>query len=157
MPSCPTDFAGIEESFRVIVRVEGLRAMDWEARHHLVDHEPLAASASSAPPTGPIRRNTTRRRLTRSRASRHWRTLFERCDAIITPSTCGEAAADLVSVSNSAFNRVWTLMRGPCLTVPAFTGPNGMPVGLQIVGPVGEDERTIAIADWIAARLNPSA
>jgi Asp-tRNA(Asn)/Glu-tRNA(Gln) amidotransferase A subunit family amidase len=29
-----------------------------------------------------------------------------------------------------------------------------MPVGLQIVGPVGEDERTIAIADWIAARLN---
>ncbi len=47
-------------------------------------------------------------------------------------------------------------MRGPCLTVPAFTGPNGMPVGLQIVGPAGEDERTIAIADWIAARLSRS-
>ena len=34
--------------------------------------------------------------------------LFERCDAIITPSTCGEAVSDLVSVSNSAFNRLWT-------------------------------------------------
>jgi Asp-tRNA(Asn)/Glu-tRNA(Gln) amidotransferase A subunit family amidase len=29
-----------------------------------------------------------------------------------------------------------------------------MPVGLQIVGPVGADDRTIALAGWIAARLN---
>jgi Asp-tRNA(Asn)/Glu-tRNA(Gln) amidotransferase A subunit family amidase len=28
-----------------------------------------------------------------------------------------------------------------------------MPVGLQVVGPVGSDERTIAIAGWIADRL----
>jgi Asp-tRNA(Asn)/Glu-tRNA(Gln) amidotransferase A subunit family amidase len=82
--------------------------------------------------------------------------LFGRCDAIITPSTCGEAVADLVSVSNSAFNRIWTLMRGPCLTIPVFMGPNGMSVGLQIVGPVGEDGRTIALAGWIAARLSQS-
>jgi Asp-tRNA(Asn)/Glu-tRNA(Gln) amidotransferase A subunit family amidase len=82
--------------------------------------------------------------------------LFERCDAIITPAACGEAVADLVSVSNSAFNRIWTLMGGPCLTIPAFTGPNGMPVGLQVVGPLGQDARTIALAGWIAARLDES-
>ena len=137
----------------MIVQVEGLRAMAWEARHHLATMNHWLQRNRSAPPTRPTRRNTTRRKLIRSRASVRWRTLFERCDAIITPSTCGEAVADLVSVSNSAFNRVWTLMRGPCLTVPAFTGPNGMPVGLQIVGPVGEDDRTIALAGWIAARL----
>jgi Asp-tRNA(Asn)/Glu-tRNA(Gln) amidotransferase A subunit family amidase len=78
-------------------------------------------------------------RRTRLRASRH----RQRCDTIITPSACGEAVADLVSVSNSAFNRVWTLMRGPCLIVSAFTGPNGMPVGLPIVGPGGQDGRKI--------------
>lgn len=83
--------------------------------------------------------------------------LFDRCDVIITLSACGEAVADLTSVSNSVFNRVWTLMRGPCLSVPAFTGPNGMPVGLQVVGPVGQDARTIALAGRIAVLLNQAA
>ena len=149
----PETFAGIEASFRVIVRVEGWRAMDWEARHHLTtmnhwlqrelggDDRPDQAQYDAA-------------QAHALECQHALATLFERCDVIITPSACGEAVADLVSVSNSVFNRVWTLMRGPCLTVPAFTGPNGMPVGLQIVGPIGDDERTIAIADWIAARLN---
>jgi Asp-tRNA(Asn)/Glu-tRNA(Gln) amidotransferase A subunit family amidase len=79
------------------------------------------------------------------------------CDVIITPSACGEAVADLTSVSNSVFNRVWTLMRGPCLSIPAFTGSNGMPVGLQVVGPVGQDARTIALAGRIAVLLNQAA
>jgi Asp-tRNA(Asn)/Glu-tRNA(Gln) amidotransferase A subunit family amidase len=152
----PDRFAGIEESFRVIVRVEGLRAMDWEARHHLstMNHWLQRELGASERPDQAQYDKAQAHALACQQALA---TLFERCDAIITPSACGEAAADLVSISNSAFNRVWTLMRGPCLTVPAFTGPNGMPVGLQIVGPLGDDERTLAIADWIAARLKPSA
>ena len=35
----------------------------------------------------------------------------------------------------------------------AFKGPNGMPVGIQIVGPVGSDALTIAIAECIASVL----
>ena len=76
--------------------------------------------------------------------------VFKGCDAIITPSTCGEAIADVVSVSNSAFNRIWTLLHVPCVTIPAFEGPNGMPVGLQVVGPIGHDDRMIALSQGIA-------
>ena len=76
--------------------------------------------------------------------------VFKGCDAIITPSTSGEAIADVVSVSNSAFNRIWTLLHVPCVTIPAFEGPNGMPVGLQVVGPIGDDDRIIALAQGIA-------
>ncbi len=150
----PELFADIEASFQVIVRVEGLRAMDWEARHHLptMNHWLQRELGSDRPDH--TRYDTAQAHALACRYA--LATLFERCDAIVTPSACGEAVADLVSVSNSAFNRVWTLMRGPCFTVPAFTGPNGMPVGLQIVGPAGEDERIIAIADWIAARLSRS-
>jgi Asp-tRNA(Asn)/Glu-tRNA(Gln) amidotransferase A subunit family amidase len=79
--------------------------------------------------------------------------VFAGCDAIITPSTAGEAVADVVSVSNSAFNRIWTLLHVPCVTIPAFTGPNGMPVGLQVVGPVGGDDRIIALSQGIADAL----
>jgi hypothetical protein len=41
---------------------------------------------------------------------------------LITPSTTGEAPADLVAVSSSAFNRTWTLMHVPCVTIPAYSG-----------------------------------
>ena len=83
--------------------------------------------------------------------------IFQRCDVLIAPSTSGEAPADLVSVSSSAFNRIWTLMHVPCLTIPAYSGPNGMPVGVQVVGPVGGDVATIAAAQCIADVLMKSA
>jgi Asp-tRNA(Asn)/Glu-tRNA(Gln) amidotransferase A subunit family amidase len=151
----PEVFAGIEDSFRVIVRMEGARAMDWEVRHHLATMNhwlKRELDASSQPDEAQYERAQVHSLACQRALAK----LFERCDAIITPSTCGEAVADLVSVSNSAFNRVWTLMRGPCITIPTFAGPNGMPVGLQIIGPVGEDARTIALAGWTASRLNQS-
>jgi Asp-tRNA(Asn)/Glu-tRNA(Gln) amidotransferase A subunit family amidase len=79
--------------------------------------------------------------------------VFAHCDVILTPSTSGEAPADLVSVTNSTFNRIWTLMHVPCLTIPASQGPNGMPVGIQIVGPAGTDRRTMSAAQAIAGAL----
>jgi len=147
------DFAGIEDSFRVIVRLEGARAMEWEARHHLATMNHWLKRELD-PAGRPDEAQYERAQAHALACRRALAKLFESCDAIITPSACGEAVADLESVSNSAFNRLWTLMRGPCLTIPAFTGPNGMPVGLQVVGPAGEDDRTIALADWIAARLD---
>jgi amidase len=152
----PAIFAGIEESFRVIVRVEGARAMDREARHHLpsLNHWlQQELGTANEPDQAQYDKAQTHALACRQALA----TLFERCDVIITPSACGEAVADLVSVSNSVFNRLWTLMRGPCLTVPAFAGLNGMPLGLQIVGPPGEDARTIAIAERIAAVMPAQA
>jgi Asp-tRNA(Asn)/Glu-tRNA(Gln) amidotransferase A subunit family amidase len=151
----PDVFTGIEDSFRVIVKMEGARAMDWEARHHLatMNHWLREQLGASDPSDDAQYERAQAHSLACQRALAK---LFDRCDVIITPSTCGEAVADLVSVSNSVFNRVWTLMRGPCLSIPAFTGPHGMPVGLQVVGPVGQDAKTIAVAGWIATLLKQS-
>ncbi len=79
--------------------------------------------------------------------------IFDEFDVLVTPSTAGEATDDLVGVSDSSFNRIWTLMHGPCVTIPAFEGPNGMPVGIQVVGRPGDDARVIAIVGWIARHL----
>ena len=151
----PNVFNGIEETFNVIVRAEGSRAMEWEARHHLKTMNHWLQSQLGAPE----KIDQTRYDKAQSHSlecQRALMKLFEGCDVIMTPSTCGEAPTDLTSISNSAFNRVWTLMRGPCLTLPAFAGPNGMPVGLQIVGPVGQDDRTIALAALILTLLKSS-
>ena len=79
--------------------------------------------------------------------------MFDGFDVLLTPSTAGEVTTDLIGVSDSSFNRIWTLMHGACVTIPAFAGPNEMPVGVQIVGRPGDDANVIAIAGWIARHL----
>ncbi|MGH8725763.1 MAG: amidase family protein, partial [Burkholderiales bacterium] len=79
---------------------------------------------------------------------------FGDSDAILTPSATGEAPMGLASTGNPAMNRLWTLLRGPCVTVPAGDGPAGMPLGVQLVGLPGADERTLAAASWVEQVLH---
>ncbi len=69
-------------------------------------------------------------------------------DAILAPSAPGEAPLGHASTGNAVFNRIWTLLQGPAINVPAGTGRNGMPLGLQFIGPPGGDLKTLAIAQW---------
>jgi amidase len=82
--------------------------------------------------------------------------VFADYDVLITPAAAGEAPTDLAAIEGGAFNTLWTHMYVPCLTIPAFVGPNGMPVGLQVVGPHGADDAVLAAGAWIEARLAAS-
>ena len=75
--------------------------------------------------------------------------------SLITPAAAGEASTKLTGLEDQTFCQLWTMMHGPSLTIPAFTGPAGLPMGLQIVGPVGGDERLIGLAAWIAGAMAP--
>jgi Asp-tRNA(Asn)/Glu-tRNA(Gln) amidotransferase A subunit family amidase len=148
----PPVFKGIEDTFGVISTTEASRALAEEARDH---HDKLnfwikdgLAAAARHGADGYERAQRHAVECQRALAA-----VFERCDAILTPSTIGEAPADLVSVSSSVFNRMWTLMHVPCLTIPAYRGPSGMPVGVQVVGPVGSDLKTMGVAQAIADAL----
>jgi len=81
---------------------------------------------------------------------------FDDIDAILTPSATGEAPLGLQSTGDPAMNRLWTLLYGPCVTVPAGDGPGGMPLGVQLVGLPGADERTLAVASWAERILRPA-
>ena len=70
-------------------------------------------------------------------------------DAILTPAAVGEARIGLADTGDHVFNRTWTLLHVPCVAVPGFTGPNGLPVGLQLVGPRFEDAQVLAAAQTI--------
>ena len=85
---------------------------------------------------------------------RRLREYFSDMDAILTPSATGEAPLGLHSTGNTAMNRLWTLLRGPCVTVPAGTGPSGMPLGIQVVGLPGADARTLAVARYVERLFN---
>ena len=47
-------------------------------------------------------------------------------------------------------------MRDARATIPAFSGPEGLPMGLhQVVGAVGTDEHLIGLCAWIAGAMDP--
>ncbi|MCJ8142569.1 amidase [Ancylobacter sp. A5.8] len=83
--------------------------------------------------------------------ARRWidATLAERgIDALLTPSAAGEAPPGLASTGNATFNYIWTHMYMPAVTLPRFTGPNGLPVGITLVGPRHEDDRHLTLSAW---------
>jgi Asp-tRNA(Asn)/Glu-tRNA(Gln) amidotransferase A subunit family amidase len=41
--------------------------------------------------------------------------------------------------------------------VPGFQGPNGLPVGLQLVGPRFDDGRVLAVGDTVSRLFSESA
>jgi Asp-tRNA(Asn)/Glu-tRNA(Gln) amidotransferase A subunit family amidase len=80
--------------------------------------------------------------------------VFERYDAIITPAAPGEAPAGLDSTGNPAFCTPWTLLGMPAVSLPLMQGPNDLPLGVQLVGPRGNDGRLLRTANWLVRHLN---
>jgi Asp-tRNA(Asn)/Glu-tRNA(Gln) amidotransferase A subunit family amidase len=80
--------------------------------------------------------------------------LFDRYDLLLTPSAPGEADPGN-AVGDSIFNRLWTAMHTPCLTLPYAIGPNGLPVGIQLIARRGHDEAMLRHAVIVDRLLNP--
>jgi len=75
-------------------------------------------------------------------------------DFLLTPSAPSEAPASLASTGNPVFNRAWTLLGVPCITIPHGKGPHGLPLGVQLVGAFDSDSALLAQADWVAKTLS---
>jgi Asp-tRNA(Asn)/Glu-tRNA(Gln) amidotransferase A subunit family amidase len=75
-------------------------------------------------------------------------------DFLLTPSAPSEAPASLASTGNPVFNRAWTLLGVPCITIPHGKGPHGLPLGVQLVGAFDSDSALLAQAGWVAKTLS---
>ncbi len=69
-------------------------------------------------------------------------------DALITPPTTGEAPATLDQTGNPTFCSIWSLCGVPAITIPVGFGPQGLPLGLQMIGRRGEDGQLLSAARW---------
>ncbi|PIT78429.1 amidase [Limnohabitans sp. JirII-31] len=72
--------------------------------------------------------------------------VFKDVDVLLAPSAAGAAPVGLDNTGDPVFCRIWTVLHTPTVNIPAGHAPNGMPVGLQVVGPVGGDAFTLAAA-----------
>ena len=145
-------FASAMDAFWVIATLEGYRALEREYRDHLESMNPWLREVAEKAPS--ITQERYQAALAHAAGCReHLAKVFSEVDALIAPASAGEASQKLTGLEDQAFCPLWTMMHGPCVTIPAFQGPNDMPMGLQIVGPVCGDDRLIGICSWIDSSL----
>jgi Asp-tRNA(Asn)/Glu-tRNA(Gln) amidotransferase A subunit family amidase len=72
-------------------------------------------------------------------------------DGVLTPSATGVPPLGLDFTGDPMFCRVWTLIGAPSVSIPVAWAAEGLPVGLQVVGAPGRDERTLATAGGLTA------
>jgi len=87
-------------------------------------------------------------RRTASRARQLLADAMAEHDVVLTPSAPGAAPQGLGSTGDPAFNRLWTLMGAPCITVSGFYDAE-LPLGIQIVGRFGRDKAALEAALFV--------
>lgn len=148
----PDAFAALKTAHPIIMNAESARALGWELATHL---DGISEGLRERMAFG---LNQTEAALTEAydvfASTQHaFPDAIFGLDVLVTPSAPGEAPAGLEWTGDPAFNFIWTSLHIPCVTVPAGTGPNGLPLGIQIVGRRGDDRAVLAWARWVQAAL----
>lgn len=138
----PTTFARLPEAQQTIMVVEAALALADERAHHAEDLSDVLRDYLAGVPA----------------ALDHYDdavALRDRCRAelaeldprvpLLTPSVLGEAPTP-ETTGDPLLCRTWTLLGAPAVSVPGLRGPNGLPVGVQVVAPAGQDAVALGAA-----------
>lgn len=149
----PRSFEDAGEAHSVIMAYEGYRSLAWE---FLTQRELLSdqIKAYAGPGADISRERYDWARRVQATCRAEFYQVFLGIDALITPAAPGEAPAGLSFTGSPAFNRIWTMLGVPCVTVPGLRGPRGLPIGTQLVGPAGYAANVLSVADWVHGALN---
>ncbi|MDE2200898.1 MAG: amidase [Rhodospirillales bacterium] len=148
----PAAYEALATAHPVVMNAESAASMGWElatAPERLTDglRERLGWGLAQGPAA------LDAARATFAACQDRFAGVLEGLDILVTPAAPGEAPAGLGWTGDPAFNYIWTALGVPCVTVPAGSGPGGLPLGIQIVGGRGQDRAALAWAQWVAAAL----
>ncbi|MGH7153452.1 MAG: amidase, partial [Acetobacteraceae bacterium] len=142
----------LTEAHPIVMNSESARALGWELAERRSGISPELLERLEfglSQPEASVRRA----HAAFGEAQRGFPAALEGLDVLVTPSATGQAPRGLDWTGDPAFNFIWTSLHVPCVTVPAGTGPDGLPLGIQVVGREGDNRAVLAWAQWIAAAL----
>jgi amidase len=144
----PAGCEGLNEAHRIISSFEFARTFTFEIANHWDEisdtlrggrlKDGLQATLADYRAAQELA-ETCRRRLAEA---------FDDHDVMLTPGAFGEAPVGDFGFAGAPLYQIWTTLHVPSITMPAFKGPNGMPVGAQLVGRRHDDRKLFACARW---------
>ncbi len=145
----PAVFARALALHPVIMNGESARAMGWELTHR---RELISGELQERLDWGLAQPLTLLDEANEvfAAARRAFGDVMSGFDCLLTPSAPGEAPHGSSWTGDPVFNALWTGLHVPCVTVPSGTGPNGMPLGLQVITRFWDDAGALRWAEWIA-------
>ena len=150
--SFPAAFDALAEARTIINPFERARALahEWSTNAHLISRGLTAQieKGHSIPYESYIAA------LNKMRACRDLIPgLFGDADILLAPAVTGEAPKGLETTGEPLFQEFWTALHTPTITIPTHRGPNGLPVGIQLIARHYEDETLLTAARIVLDRL----
>ncbi|WP_089935217.1 amidase [Candidatus Entotheonella palauensis] len=149
----PGEFDSIVEMHRAISSFEFRRNFTYEIVNHWGQISPALRQGRIASGQACSYEQYCDAKMWAETRRRQLDDVFASFDVLLTASAAGEAPVGLGSTGNPVFCALWTTMHVPAMTAPVFTGPNGLPVGAQLVGRRYRDRQLLTTAQWISQRL----
>jgi Asp-tRNA(Asn)/Glu-tRNA(Gln) amidotransferase A subunit family amidase len=147
---------GLNRAQDTIMGYEMVRALAYERLEHSAELSPrLAQTLDAGLSVGAEDYDAALAEAAAARAGIDG--FFGDCDAVLVPAAPGEAPSGLGHTGDPVFNRMWTLLGVPCLTLPAGRGERGLPTGVQLVGRIRDDTRLMAAAAFLERALAETA
>jgi Asp-tRNA(Asn)/Glu-tRNA(Gln) amidotransferase A subunit family amidase len=146
----PAPFAGLVDAQLTVMAVEANRWLGPERDEHPGQ---LSETLRTYLASGPAREAGYEEALAlRDRCRAMLGDVFAGVHAVLAPAVLGEAPPVAVT-GDPLLCRRWTLLGTPAVAVPGLRGPEGLPVGVQLVGLPGADATVLAAAGWLQRLL----
>ncbi len=88
------------------------------------------------------------------RSYESYQEVFEDYHGVLSPSSPGVAPKGLKSTGTAEFNKVWSYLGTPCISLPVLQGEGNLPLGVQLIGARFDDHRFLGIANWLEKGCN---
>ena len=148
----PLEFAQAEEDHRVISCREFVQNFTREIEHHWNEISEDLRNGKIRTGMGYGFERYRAAQISAARCRSGLAHVFADYDVLLAPAAVGEAPIGW-NTGDSTLASPWSLMHTPCMSLPVFNGPNGLPVGAQVIGAAGADRKLFAVGRWIYRAL----
>jgi amidase len=149
----PGEFQDLTDAHRWISSFEFARTFTWEIEHRWDQiSEGLRGARIADGLSCPLERYVACLQLA-ERCRTRMDSIGDDYDVLLAPSATAEAPVGWDALVGANLYKMWTVLHLPAISLPVFTGPAAMPIGLQLFAKRHEDRKLFAHAAWVHARL----
>ena len=149
----PPDFAHLNEAHRCITSFEFARTFTWEIEHHWNEISETLRNGRIKDGLSYSLESYYEMKALAERCRSEADSVFADCDILLSASAFGEAPTGWNAFVGVSVFQMWTVLHMPSITLPVFKGPNGMPVGAQLIAKRRDDRGLFAASRWVQRHL----